>query len=109
MPPHPATFVRRSAYEKYGEYSLRFKISSDYEMFVRWLIVENLPYARIDRVLVRMRQGGVSTAGIRSNLLLNREIVDACVSNGVYTNLVFLLAKVPFKLLELIRKPRLQN
>ena len=109
MPPHPATFVRRSAYEKCGQYSLKYKISSDYEMFVRWLIVENLSYLRIDRVLVRMRQGGVSTAGIRSNLLLNREIVHACVSNGLYTNLVFLLAKIPFKLLELIRKPRQQN
>ena len=109
MPPHPGTFVRRGAYAKCGQYSLKYKISSDYEMFVRWLIVENLPYLRIDHVLVRMRQGGVSTAGLKSNLLLNREIVDACVSNEVYTNLLFLLAKIPFKLLELIRKPRLQN
>ena len=109
MPPHPATFVRRSAYEKCGQYSLRYKISADYEMFIRWLIVEDLPYLRIDRVLVRMRQGGVSTAEIRSNFLLNREIVDACVRNGLYTNIVFLLAKIPFKLLELIRKPRLQS
>lgn len=109
MPPHPATFVRRSAYDRCGQYSLKYKISSDYEMFVRWLMVEKLPYFRVDRVLVRMRQGGVSTSGIRSNFLLNREIVDACVSNGVYTNLVFLLAKVPFKLLELVRKPRKQS
>ncbi len=63
---------------------------------------------RIDHVLVRMRHGGVSTAGLKSNFLLNREIVDACVSNEIYTNLLFLIAKLPFKLLELIRKPRLQ-
>ena len=109
MPPHPATFVRRDVYRKYGQYSLKYKISSDYEKFVRWLIVEKLPYLRIDRVLVRMRHGGVSTAGLKSNLILNREIVDACVSNGVYTNLAFLIPKIPFKLLELVRKPRLQN
>ena len=72
------------------------------------MIVHKLPYFRIDRVLVRMRHGGVSTSGIKSNFLLNREIVDACVSNGLYTNLVFLLAKIPFKLLELVRKPRRQ-
>lgn len=106
MPPHPATFVRRSAYEKCGRYSLNYEISADYEMFVRWLIVQDLPYRRIDRVLVRMRMGGASTSGIRSNLVLNREIVDACVSNGLYTNLAFLLVKIPFKLLELVRKPR---
>lgn len=106
MPPHPGTFVRRAAYERCGQYSLNYKISSDYEMFVRWFIVNNLTFLRIDRVLVRMRHGGVSTAGLGNSFLLNREIVEACVSNGLYTNLVFLLGKIPFKILELFRKPR---
>lgn len=105
-PPHAATFARRSIYEKFGHYNLKYKIASDYEMFVRWLIVQSLPYLRIDRVLVRMRLGGVSTSGIGANFLGNKEIVDAFVSNGLYTNLVFLLAKIPFRLLELVRKPR---
>jgi glycosyltransferase involved in cell wall biosynthesis len=106
MPPHPATFVRKEVYQKFGKYSLDYKISADYEKFVRWLLVEKLDYARIDRVLVRMRQGGASTSGIKSNFVLNREIVKACRSNGVYTNELFLLAKIPFKLLELVRRPR---
>ena len=95
MPPHPATFVRKDVYDNFGRYQLDYKISADFEMFVRWLLVANLSYSRIDRVLVRMRQGGISTSGIRSNILLNREIVRACVSNGVYTNFLFLLAKIP--------------
>jgi glycosyltransferase involved in cell wall biosynthesis len=106
MPPHPATFVRRSVYDKFGQYELDYQISADYEKFVKWLLVEKLSYARIDRVLVRMRQGGVSTSGIKSNIVLNREIVKACRSNGIYTNELFLLAKIPFKLLELVRRPR---
>jgi glycosyltransferase involved in cell wall biosynthesis len=106
MPPHPATFARKSAYEKCGQYRLSYQISADYEMFVRWLLVANLSYNRIDRVLVRMRKGGLSSSGIKSSILLNREIVRACVSNGVYTNFLFLLAKIPFKLLELVRKPK---
>jgi hypothetical protein len=53
-----------------------------------------------------MRPGGLSTSGIRSNILLNREIIQACIDNGLYTNWLFLLPKVPFKLLELVRKPR---
>jgi glycosyltransferase involved in cell wall biosynthesis len=106
MPPHPATFVRRRAYQKCGKYSLKYKIAADYEMLIRWLVVHEVTYSRIDRVLVRMRQGGVSTAGISSNFRLNREIVEACVSNGIYTNFALLLLKIPFKLLELARKPR---
>ena len=105
MPPHPATFIKKRAYDQVGLYSLDFKISSDYEMFVRLLLVQHLSFSRIDNVLVRMRTGGVSTAGIKSNLLLNKEIVQACRKNGVYTNLLFVLSKLPFKLMELLRKP----
>ena len=105
MPPHPATFVRRSVYEKFGGYRLDMKISADFEMFVRWLIKHRLTYRWLDKVIVRMRAGGVSTAGLRSSLILNKEIVRACRENGLYTNLAFVLTKVPFKLLELVRRP----
>ena len=105
MPPHPATFIKKSAYEKVGLYSLDYKISADYEMFVRMLLVNDLTLTRLDKVLVRMRSGGVSTSGFSSTIRLNKEIVKACRSNGIYTNISMLLTKVPFKLLELVRKP----
>src|SRR5690554_4319795 len=105
MPPHPATFVRKSAYEKLGKYRLDMRIAADYDMFVRWLLIAGLKWKYLDRVLVRMRAGGVSTSGIKSSIRLNREIVRACRDNGIYTNLIFVLSKIPFKLLELIRRP----
>ncbi len=105
MPPHPATFVRRSVYEKFGGYRLDMKISADFEMFVRWLVKQNLRYRWLDKVIVRMRAGGVSTSGLRSSLILNKEIVRACRENGLYTNLALVLTKIPFKLLELVRRP----
>lgn len=106
MPPHPATFIRSEAYELVGPYSLKYKISADYEMFVRLLLVCKLKYTRLDKTLVRMRAGGVSTSGVKSSLRLNSEIVQACRSNGVYTNLLLVLSKIPFKLLEFVRRPR---
>ena len=106
MPPHPASFFKRSAYEKVGNYSLNYKIAADYELFVRMLMVHKSPYSRINKVLVRMRAGGLSTSGIKNSILLNSEIVKACKNNGVYTNLLLVLLKVPFKLLELLRKPK---
>jgi len=104
MPPHPATFVKKKAYDLVGSYSQDLIISADYEMFVRLLLVNKLRYSRINKILVRMRTGGVSTAGMKNRLLLNREIVQACRQNGVYTNLLFVLSKLPFKLLELVFK-----
>lgn len=102
MPPHPGTFVRRDLYAR-GLYRTDFKIAADYEMFVRWLLVERASYRWIDKVMVRMRMGGASTAGIRSSVLLNREIVRACAVNHVSTNLLFVLSKIPFKMLEIVR------
>ena len=105
MPPHPATFIRASAYQRVGPYSLGYKISADYEMFVRLLLVHHLSYVRLDKVLVRMRAGGVSTSGIASSYRLNAEIVQACKRNGIYTNIFMVLSKIPFKLLELFKRP----
>jgi glycosyltransferase involved in cell wall biosynthesis len=101
MPPHPASFIRRSAYARLGPYAIDLKIASDYEMFVKAFLMHKLEYARIDQVLVRMRAGGLSTSGLRSSIRLNREIVTACRRNGIYTNLALVLLKTPFKLLEL--------
>ncbi len=106
MPPHPATFIRKSVYSSLGLYSLDYKISADYDLFVRMLLLRGLKYYRLDKTLVKMRTGGVSSSGLLSNVRLNLEIVRACRRNGVYTNVFFLLGKIPFKLVELIRKPK---
>lgn len=105
MPPHPTTFIRASVYEKVGSYALNYKIAADYEMFVRMLLVHNISFQRIPRILVRMRLGGASTNGIKSSWLRNKEIVRACQANNNYTNIFFVLSKIPFKLLELFRRP----
>jgi glycosyltransferase involved in cell wall biosynthesis len=106
MPPHPASFIRRAAYQRVGSYSLKYRISADYEFFVRFFLIHRLRYSYLSQVLVRMRSGGASTAGPRSNMRLNLEIVNACRSNGVYTNLFMLLFKLPFKLYELCKRPK---
>lgn len=106
MPPHPACFVRSKVFQRFGGYRLDYKIAADYEFFVRTLHTGHVPYRYLDRVLVCMREGGISTAGWRSRILLNREIVRACRINGLKTWLPMVLLKIPFKLLELMKQPR---
>ena len=53
---------------------------------------------------VTMRTGGVSTTGIKSRIILNREIVKACRKYGIYTNLFFLTFKYFYKIFELRKK-----
>lgn len=109
MPPHPTFFVLRKHYESLGLYRTDYKIAADYELLTRFLARHKLSHARIPKVLVHMRTGGVSSRNIKSNWILNREIVRACRENGIQTSMFRLLCKYPRKLLEYFRRPRLEK
>ncbi|ETX12588.1 glycosyl transferase [Marinomonas ushuaiensis DSM 15871] len=97
MPAHPATFIKRSAYGKVGMYSLEYKIGADFNWFVRAFFLHKLRYAKLNKTLVTMREGGVSTAGISSYWLSSKEQVKALCSSGVRSNLLFILVRLPIK------------
>ena len=61
MPAHPTFYVRRSVAEKIGEFDVRYKIAADYDFMLRAMELNNFRSAFIDRVIVKMRHGGVST------------------------------------------------
>ena len=106
MPPHPTFFVRKECYEKFGMYKIDYQIAADYELLIRFLAVRGVSFSYLPKVMVTMRQGGVSSRSLKSNWILNREIVQACRENGIQTNLLKVLSKYPKKLFELIHKPR---
>ncbi|MBU0762315.1 MAG: glycosyltransferase [Candidatus Altiarchaeota archaeon] len=60
MPPHTTFFVKKGIYQKYGDYSVDLKISSDYEMALRLLGRFNISIEYIPDILVKMRAGGLS-------------------------------------------------
>ena len=89
MPAHPATFIKRSAYQEVGSYKLGYKIAADFDMFIRMLTSHKFRYVKLDRVLVRMRVGGVSTSGFKSYWTTSKEMLCALGENGVYSNFFF--------------------
>jgi len=105
MPPHPTVFLRRSVYEKYGLFKTDYRIAADFELLARFLARHRIAYRYLPEVIVKMRTGGVSTRGLTSNLVLNREILRACRENGIRTNLVRVYSKYLTKIFQLVRKP----
>lgn len=101
MPAHPTFFVRRKYYESLGVYKTDYKISADYELLIRFLLVHKLNYRYLPLNMVIMRKGGVSSKGLMSNVILNREIVRGCHENGIYTNSLMVYSKYFTKLSEL--------
>jgi hypothetical protein len=92
----------RENFEKYGLYRTDFQIAADYELLMRFLYTNRLPSMYVPVDFMKMRTGGRSTSGIKSNVLLNKEIVRACRENGVYTNLPMLFMKYFVKVFEFV-------
>ena len=103
MPAHPAMFLTREAYVRVGEYRTDYRIAADFEFVVRAFAKARLRYVHLPEILVKMRVGGVSTAGIRAKWTINRECIRACRENGIYSNHLMIASKYPMKLVGLIR------
>ena len=101
MPAHPALFIRRDVYERFGHFREDYKIAGDYEFVARIFKSSELKTLHVDRVLVRMQTGGLSTAGLAATYRLNKEILRACRQNGIPTNWLKILSKYFFKVGEL--------
>jgi len=97
MPPHPATFIRRNVYETFGHYKTDFAIAADYEFFVITLMVGRMRTVHTSNALVKMRDGGASTGGFKSTLIISREILRALCENRIYSNWLFVWSRLPLK------------
>ncbi len=104
MPAHPTFFVTKDIYNKYGNFKLDYKIAADYELLTRVLAKYKISYSYIKEPIIKMRIGGVSTSGIKSKYILNKEIIRACKENDIYTNWFMVLSKYPKKILGLLKK-----
>ena len=84
MVPHPSFYVRRECFERLGEYSLDYRICSDFELELRFLGIAKLRSAYLPECVVVMRMGGASTAGWRSNVEINKEDLRALSAHGIW-------------------------
>ncbi len=83
MPPHPTFFVKKEVYEKYGNFNLQFKSSSDYELLLRFMFLNDIKVKYLPGVLVHMRAGGHSNRSLRNRIAAHKEDYRAWSSNGI--------------------------
>ena len=102
MPSHPTFFTYRKYFEEFGYYKTDYKIAADYELLIRFLYVHQLKSKYLPFDFMKMRTGGTSTASVKSNILLNKEIVRACRENEIWTCLPLLCLKYAVKVFELL-------
>lgn len=74
MAAHPTFYVRRAVAERVGEFDRAFRIAGDYDFMIRALALDpSVRVGLVDRVLVDMMVGGVSTGGLGAYVKGNLE------------------------------------
>ena len=71
MPPHPTFFVRKEVYDKAGTFNKSLKSAADYELMLRVLLKYEIPAHYINKVIIKMRVGGMSTASFKNRIKAN--------------------------------------
>ena len=95
MPPHPAFFVRRDVYEKFGNYTLLLKSAADYEFMLRVIHKHKIKLAYLHEIIVKMRVGGKSNVSVLNRIKANREDRQAWKMNSLKPG-AFTLLRKPF-------------
>jgi glycosyltransferase involved in cell wall biosynthesis len=97
-PAHPTFYCKRSLYQQFGLYRTDFKIAADVELMYRFLQKNHIRSKYINANIVRMRDSGVSNRGLKSTIIITREMKRAIIENGGRFNLIKYLF---FKLLKI--------
>ena len=93
MPPHPAFFVRKKVYEKYGVFRLDCGTAADYELMLRFLEKYKITTAWLDNIITFMTAGGASNSGFTSRINAHKNDEMAWDINKLERNMFTLYLK----------------
>ena len=105
MPPHPALFVKRSIYEKYGLFDLSYSIAADYDLMMRFLVDRAMTVAYLPEVLVKMRTGGTSNRNLANIFKKSAEDLRVLKQHQISRPLMALMRKNLSKIPQWFDKP----
>lgn len=89
--PHPATFVRKAVYDKYGSFDTQYPISADYDLMLR-LYSEGVRFGHIDEILTYFRVGGLSEVKadvtVEDGHAISLKYIDHCKEKDKYLTVI---------------------
>lgn len=104
-PPHPTFFVRKSVYEKYGNFNLDYCLAADVELMMRFFEVHKIKSHYIPEVWVKMRMGGTTNKSLKNILIQNLEILNSLKKNGLRANpVIFFLYKLISRAIQFLKR-----
>ncbi len=61
LPLHPTVYIKKECMDKWGLYDESYKIAADSDLLVRYLYEADLKVHYLNKYIVKMRMGGLST------------------------------------------------
>jgi len=83
MPPHPAFFVKKKVYDKFGYFDTSFKISADYNFMLKILIYKKIKIQYLPQIIYAMRVGGESNKSLKNLWQKSKEDLTVLRKNKV--------------------------
>jgi len=103
FPPHPATFIRRECFLKWGDYDVSYRISGDFDLLLRFMLIHGMKTKYVPVCTHAMGVGGVSTT-LSRRFEMEREDMRSLREHGIRSSRVLMMLRYPFKLIELLLK-----
>ncbi len=100
MPPHPALFIKKEIYNRYGGYRLDFGTAADYELILRFFYLYRIKTAYVDQVFVKMLTGGLSNKSLLNHVTGNRSDFKAMKLHGLHAPFIAVFLKPLQKLIQ---------
>jgi glycosyltransferase len=100
LPPHPSFVVKKKIYNRFGTFNLNYKISSDFELILRFLKNKKIKKKFLNKFTVKMRHGGASSSSIYALFLRNIEnlkILNYYFDTNWFKGFIYLLSRFIYK------------
>ncbi|MDQ1161021.1 glycosyltransferase involved in cell wall biosynthesis [Chryseobacterium sp. SORGH_AS 447] len=104
MAPHPSIFFKRGLFEMYGDYTLGYKIASDYELIIRYFLKKEISWKYSNLITTSMAVGGASSSGMSSYHIITEEVDKAFKANDIKYSPFKVKYRMVWKLLDLLKK-----
>jgi glycosyltransferase involved in cell wall biosynthesis len=105
MPPHPGFYVRRPALAHVGGFNEQFRIAADFDWMVRFFEVHKFSVKKLRQTLVCLRAGGISTRGLRSTAVINREMGLSLARHSCFSSSILIWSKYGIKITQMALPP----
>lgn len=103
QPPHPGFFISKEAANTIGNFDISYKISGDFDWLLRAIKKHQISVHYSKFVSVFMRDGGISSSGIKSKVLMNNEDLQSLRNNGYKSHILLIWMKYIIKSLQLFK------